>query len=220
MQMIDKKKVMLGGIILCFGVIVILVYIWSGHEEQGNSFEEWETQMSLVNEMNEVKEEVIEEKEKIKVHIAGEVLNPGIVELTEGSRIIDAIELAGGLSAKADTNKINLAFLLEDGMKICVPNRDEKEEQVYITKESGENVIKQTDRESGSNNKKGETIMVNINTAGVEELKKIQGIGESTANKIIAYRKENGKFQSIEELKNVKGIGEAKFNKMKDNICI
>ena len=74
---------------------------------------------------------------KIIVHITGEVKNRGIVELEEGARIIDAIEKAGGITEKASLSNINLAYKLEDGMKIKIPNKDEEKE--YITKESGNN---------------------------------------------------------------------------------
>lgn len=151
---------------------------------------------------------VEEQKIQIIVHITGQVVNNGIVKLDEGTRVIDAIEAAGGATEKADLSKINLAYLLEDGMKIYVPSINDEEDLDSITSSSG----------TSKNNK--EVLKVNINTATSEELQKLPGIGESIANRIITYRKENGKFKEIEDLKNVSGIGEAKFNNIKSYIFV
>src|SRR5699024_162333 len=122
---------------------------------------------------------------------------------------------------EASTDIINLAYKLEDGMKIKIPTKEEvkninKEEtqiseEEYITKESGIYSEKAQKEENGK---------ININTATQEELETLEGIGTSTANKIIQYRKENGNFKSIEDIKNVSGIGDVKFNNIKDSICV
>ena len=124
--------------------------------------------------------------------------------------MIDAIEAAGGTLEEADLSKINLAYILEDGEKIYIPSMNDKEEEEYISSNSGDN----------SSNKNQEKLMININTATQEQLQKLPGIGASIATRIINYRKENGKFQDIMDIKNVSGIGESKFNNIKNYICI
>ena len=154
---------------------------------------------------------------KIIVHITGAVKKEGIVMLRENSRIADAIEEAGGLKEDADMSKINLAYVLEDGIKIKIPSINDKEENEEITKD--EEVVENTSQSNaGSENNKSET--VNINKASQTELETLPGIGPSTALKIINYRNENGKFSSIEDLKKVSGIGDSKFDNIKDLISV
>lgn len=152
---------------------------------------------------------ITEEKVKIIVHVTGEVVNKGVVKVDEGSRVIDAIEVAGGATTEADLSKINLAYLLEDGMKIYVPSINDEEETEFVTSSSGV-----------SENNEKDVLKVNINTATSEELQRLPGVGESIANRILTYRKENGKFSAIEDLKNVSGIGDAKFNNISQYIYI
>lgn len=144
------------------------------------------------------------------MHVTGQVVNQGIVKLKEGSRVINAIEEAGGVTPQADLTKINLAYLLEDGMKLYVPSINDKQEEEYVSSSN-------TNRQSANSK---QTLRININTATNEELQKLPGIGEAMASRIITYRKENGKFTKIEDLKNVSGIGEAKFNNIKNYIYI
>lgn len=162
-----------------------------------------------------------EETKEIIVDISGEVRKPGVIELKEGDRIRDAIEKAGGLTKNSDTSTINLAYKVEDGMKIKIPSKNEKKEDAeeeHISMDLGDNV-KSSSSNSNVNSVKKINI-VNINTATEQELETLPGIGLSTANKIIQYREEKGKFKKIEDLKNVKGIGDAKFEKLKDYIKI
>jgi len=177
----------------------------------------------------EPKEEVSENK-KIYVYITGEVNIPGVVILNEGSRIVDAINAAGGTTNKADISKVNLVYVLEDGMKVNIPNNDDLKNNSsfeYIISSSGEGAkeevsnnslssgITSSDRVSSSSN-----YVVNINTATQTELESLPGIGPSLALKIINYRKENGKFSAIEDIKNVSGIGEKKFEELKGYITV
>lgn len=155
---------------------------------------------------------------KIVVHITGEVKNKGILILPEGARIADAIEKAGGETAEADLDEVNLAYILQDGQKIYIPSKKDKENQenkVYITRESGNNVIIENGEENKKMNEK-----ININTASQAELEELPGIGEAIASRIIEYREENGKFNKIEDLLNVKGIGDAKFTEIKEYVIV
>ena len=197
--------------------------------------EKEETNMSeLLNIIENVEQETdkentqVEEKKKIIVHITGEVKKVGIITLEEGARIADAITVAGGATKEADLQEVNLAYELQDGQKIYIPNKKEKNEtKTYITTESGNNVIKQENSSNSTNlgtnknsQEKGGNIKVNINEARQEELEQLPGIGSSIASRIIEYRKQNGKFQKIEDLQNVKGIGDAKYVKIKDYVTV
>lgn len=142
---------------------------------------------------------------QITVHITGAINNPGVVVLEEGARIVDALEAAGGETEEADVNRLNLAYVLEDGEKLYIPSKNE-EEQEYITQ--------------GKDNMSEGQSKININSAQIEELITLPGVGEATANKIIEYRKENGKFQKIEDLKNVPGIGDSKYENIKTMIRV
>ena len=185
-------------------------------------------------------EEVVEEK--IYVYITGEVNVPGVVILNKGSRMVDAINAAGGTTVKANISKVNLVFVLEDGMKVNIPNNNDLKNNPdfeYITMASGDGGTDRgnsgggsEDYGSGSSGGNGSGLgtgaggfdrgysVVNINTATQTELESLPGIGPSLALKIINYRKENGKFSSIEEIKNVSGIGESKFEGMKKYIKV
>lgn len=150
----------------------------------------------------------------IYVHIAGEVSNPGMYELKDDARVSDAIDAAGGLTESADQLSINFARQVTDGEQIVV--------QAYIEAEPGNS--KSTDAsDSGlpsSSNTEVLSSKVNINTASASELITLDGIGESTAAKIIAYRQANGSFASIEEIKKVSGIGDRKYEAIKDRITV
>lgn len=209
MKEIDKKYFIIGGIVI-IGIIVAVVYFLYFNKEE-------ELFIENTNQIEEQKEEKEEEVEEIWIHITGQVINPGVVKLKEGARIIEAITEAGGCTQEADLNAVNLAYVLEDGQKLYIPKvNEENEEEEYISENSGNNVI----TEGKESNQKEKKKMININTATQEELQEIPGIGESTATKIIVYRNENGKFNAIEDIKNVNGIGDAKYEKMKEYIMI
>ena len=152
-------------------------------------------------------------QKKIVIHITGEIKKEGIIEINEGGRISDAIEEAGGLTNEADLNKINLAYELEDGQKIYIPNKKDKDVNEYITDGAYESVLQGDKIESN-------TSYININKATAEELQTLNGIGESLAKSIIEYRETNGKFKNKEDLKNVAGIGDSKYDKIKDDIKV
>lgn len=171
--------------------------------------------------------EVINDNEKIYIYITGEVNNPGIVVLPIGSRIVDAIDCAGGITQKADIMKVNLVYMLQDGMKVNIPSSIELKNNPnfeYITMSSGDEKNDSNIKNATTVDTKSESAFkvsnVNINTATQTELETLPGIGPSLALKIINYRKENGKFNSIEELKSVNGIGENKYEEIKKYIYV
>lgn len=216
-EIIIKNKKIISIIIAIIILIVIGIYfIINNFEKNENEFEISNIEFEE-NKIENINAE-IEEKSQIIVHIAGEILNPGVISLDEGARIIDAINKAGGITNEADLSKVNLAYILEDAQKIYIPNVNEKEIIENMSSEIVKSGSTQENSNTGEKLKNGEKI--NINTATQKELQKLTGIGESIALRIINYRKENGKFNTIEDIKNVSGIGESKFNKIKNNIIV
>lgn len=156
---------------------------------------------------------------KIKVYITGEINKPGIYELAENSRICDVIEQAGGIKEDANIDDINLAEIIEDGIKIDIPRKtEEKDDKKTNYDSTKENSNLEIDKKTDTIKTKESNAKININTATQTELETLPGIGPSIACKIIEYRKENGKFKNAEDIKNVGGIGIAKYEKIKNLI--
>ncbi len=201
MNKINKKqKIVL--IFVSIFIVCIAYYINTSQQKE-----------NIINSEDTVEENKINtEEEKIVIHISGAVNKEGVIEILSTARIKDAIEMAGGVKENADLTNINLAQVLEDGVKIYIPI---KEEQVLEEKTS-KNVEVNNVKLEDSN----KTNIVNINTANQTQLETLPGIGASTALKIINYRKQNGKFNNIEDIKQVSGIGESKFNKIKNFIKV
>ncbi len=213
----NKKKLIISITLIVLMIILITTYIISTNEKEEIDLNTIIFENNEKQENVEITNTIDEEENKIAVHIIGEVKKEGIIYLEKGSRVADAIEKAGGETKEADLSKINLAYILQDGEKIYVPNKNDNITE-YITIENGNNLI--TEGNNTSNNLKGENDKVNINTATLNELDSLPGIGPSTAQKIIDYREENGNFKTIEDLQNVKGIGDAKFEEIKDKIIV
>lgn len=136
----------------------------------------------------------------ITIHLAGEINNPGLYTLPSGSRLVDAINTAAGLTAKASEKDLNLALELEDGQRYYIPSHELELE---------------TDSANQNTNQ-----LININTASLDELMELPEIGEAKATAIIDYRSQNGAFLNIESLINVPGIGQSIYEKIKDLITI
>lgn len=147
-------------------------------------------------------EETVGDKSTIFVHVCGAVNRPGVYELPVNSRICDAIKVAKGLKKKAADTQVNQAELLEDGQQIIIP---------YEKKHKAQN----GDIASSSDNGK-----VNINTASLEELKNLTGIGDAKAESIIRYREDHGVFSKIEDLKNISGIKDGVYSKIAEDITV
>ena len=205
MDNLNTKQKIIIGIIIILMLLVIGFYIM----QKTKTSEKFNTDSAIETDVgaNFVRPQ---ETTQIIIHIAGEIKQPGIIHLEEGARIADAIEKAGGTMQEADLTKVNLAYILEDGQKVYIPNKNEKEE-IIVTEGVGEDIILLQE---------GKTEKININKASQTELETLSGVGSSTALKIIEYRKQNGKFKKVEEIMNVPGIGEAKFETIKDFITI
>lgn len=145
----------------------------------------------VIKESNDVEEEYI------FVHIEGCVNKPGLIKAQYGTRVYELIDQAGGETENADLSRVNLASIVTDEQKVIIPAK------VVISEDLEE-----------------ESAIVNINTASKEKLITLTGVGESTAEKIIKYREENGYFNTIEDLMNVPGIGKSKFDSLKDDITV
>ena len=211
---LDKDYIVIGIIIIA---VIIFIVLNIGKVTEFNKEEKENTTInaSIEESKNDIEEKENKEEPKemgtgIFVHIDGWIQNPGVYEIKENDRVNTIIEKAGGLKEGASIKSINLAARLSDGDKIYIPNREE-EKQIETTEVKGNN----TGTVKITKNSK-----ININKASISELKQITGIGESTANKIIDYRDNVGKFKKIEDIKEVKGIGDSKYESIKDKITI
>ena len=201
----DKNKYVY--IMIGVGILVIVIgYFFINFKREDEDYIDESLILEDYNETEINNNEIA----KIKIHITGEVKNEGIVELEEGARIDDAIKKAGDVTEFADLSKVNLAYELSDGQKVYIPSKNEEIEE-YASLDAGENVLEESEAIGGK---------ININVADSSALQTINGVGESLAGKIIAYREANGKFKSIEDLKNVSGIGDKKFEDIKDKIVV
>jgi competence protein ComEA len=150
---------------------------------------------------------------EVVVYVCGAVREPGVIRLPQGSRVADAVQLAGGASGKAEIAAVNLAARVIDGQQIVVPERARAGTSGLLSGAPlGGSAGTTAAATTGS--------LVNINTASLGELDALQGVGPSTAQKIIDYRTANGGFKTVDEIKNVPGIGDAKFAAMKDSITV
>lgn len=242
----DKFKIIIGKIkkldkdYIIIGIIIISVITFMVlNIGKVKEFEEKETTGNIeknitVSEENkddkekegneEDKKENISSETGIFVHIDGYVNNPGVYQIKENERINLLIEKAGGLKNGYSIKNINLAAKLSDGDKVYIPSIEEEKSLGNQNNNNNNANIGGKHTNNGNNLNNNVSITknnkININTANVSELKQITGIGESTANKIIDYRQNVGKFKKIEDIKEVKGIGDSKFESLKNKITI
>ena len=153
---------------------------------------------------------------QMMVHVDGAVKSPGLYALQMANpRVNDAIQIAGGLTEDANGQGINLAAPVEDGQKIYIPKKgEEPPPEIQQPEQNKATSNKQT------NTKRDKKTVVDINRATVEELTKLQGVGEGLAKRIVADRQKNGPFKTTEDLMRVSGIGQKKFDQLKDNIRV
>ena len=183
------------------GVLLLLVGVGGLLPKKEEAVEESEAVVTTV--LAEKTEENTTLEAVIFVDIKGAVKKPGVYQMKAVDRVKDAIEAAGGMTAEADSQKVNLAQRVEDQMVIVVPKVGEEAEAIPAGVTS-----KETSKEG----------KVNINTATVEELKTLKGVGEKKAEAIIEYRKKNGSFKTKEDLMKVRGIGKKLFESFEERI--
>lgn len=202
MQMDTKSNIIRMIIVSSMIIIAGVYYSYTRNSNQVEVEILLETQEVLVV---EVETTMAEPEVILIIHVGGEVMSPGVYEVKQGQRVYEVIELAGGFTEAAAKDYLNLAEVLEDGMKLIVPN----EEDLRL-----ENIDLYGQVEFQVDDK------VDLNKASKEQLMNLTGIGEAKAEDIIRYREETGLFQSIEEIMNISGIKEAAFEKIKDDIYV
>ena len=223
-------------IILCILGLVLLLVVASIFIYKNFDSKDKEDENIVLNTKKDIKKDEEEEKTSdvyYQVDIKGEVINPGIYTVKEGSRVIDVIRLAGDLTEVADTSVLNLSKKVKDEMVITVYSFDEVEsftetkEQEEIEQEACKNqngIENDACIEDSTNDTSSSSVVISgkisLNTATLDELMMLPGIGEAKAEAIIKYREEVGAFQNIEELKEVNGIGDAIFDDIKESITI
>ena len=197
-------KIKVGVLFVC--LIIGMGLFWMSR--QGEEVEEAATSLAETTILPQEVEDKTTVSTIIYVDVKGEVHHPGVYQMKAESRVKDLIEAAGGFTPLADDQKLNLAQLLEDQMVIVVPKKGEE-----VNSELAQAPTSQK-KEVGKEGK------VNINTATVEELKTLKGIGEKKAEAIIEYRKKNGSFKNKEELMKVRGIGKKLYESFQERVIV
>ena len=184
----EKNKKIFAIIVILIILIAVIAIKMQDKYYQKNS----DVDVGLSKIVTEEKEEELDEK--IKVYITGEVNNEGVIELPQGSRIVDAIDKAGGKTQQADLKNVNLAYELEDGQKIYIPNKEDNLiDDFEVVDDGTEGIVNDNEKNN----------VININKASEVDLQTLPGIGEGLATSIVKYRNENGNFKNIEDLKQV-----------------
>jgi len=202
-----KKNILKVLLVLLFAVIAGVIFTYVSKK---NDVEQSSDLLVAEEESSEIASEIEEETtHSICVHICGYVVNPGVYYLPENSRIHEAVLSAGGFREEADKEYINLAAFIKDGEQIYFPS--EEEVNTGNVPDASAQYAKENSSDDG---------LININTASVNDLKTLPGIGDIKAEAIISYRESVGTFNSIEEIKNVAGIKDSAFEKIKDYIKV
>lgn len=206
-----KPAYVIGVAVIFLGIVAYVCFnlFLSPSSDGGFSINKSENQ----SESQEQSENAEGSEQTIFVHVSGHVKKPGLVELNSNDRVATAIEKAGGANEDANLNSINLAKKCEDGEQINVPSLEDANNETSASSQNSSSSA--TSSTSSSSNGK-----ININTADSAGLQQISGIGPSKAQKIIAYREQNGNFKSVDDLTNVSGIGEKTLASIRDQICV
>ena len=205
---------------IVFIIFTVGIVIWTVYDE---NYEKPKQKEIIKKEEKSNKKEKVETENKVIIDIKGEIVNPGVYELNDKNNVNDAINMAGGLTKNSDTSNINLSKKLSDEMVIIVYSKKEienfkKEKEITCPPCNNACINKSDEKAKIAEEAKNQNEKININSATIEELLQLNGIGEAKANAIIEYRTKNGDFKTIEDIKNVSGIGEAAFEKIKDQI--
>ena len=226
-------------IIICLAIIFSLIaggfyYYFNYHKESKNKDSKEDTSILAVKKEKEPIKKENNKKPQYQVDIKGEVNTPGIYALDSNKRVIDVINMAGGLTENADTTVINLSKKISDEMVIIIYSKSEVADFKKTTDDLNKTIARceQKDEtslkndaciaktEEKSSNEDAKTKIININTATLEEFQSLPGIGESKAQNIIKYRTEHEHFTSIEEIKEVEGIGDNLYAQIKAYLTI
>lgn len=233
-NILSKYKYIL---VIIFILILVCIYVFNNYKVDNSN-------------LNEEVEIIDKVEEKINtnyyIDIKGEVNNPGVYEISSDSRLIDVVNIAGGLTDNADISLLNLSKKVVDEMNIKIYSKKEVNDAINEIQREPEviEIIKEIEKEcicpsinndacinnnkniTETNNEENNNLiedindeLININTATIDELVKIPGIGESKASSIIKYREKN-KFITIEDIKNVSGIGDSTFENIKSYITV
>lgn len=226
-----KKNLKWITIVIVVIIVIIAFYIKCTLLTNNNKESSPEENKILIEEVTETKEETVQPT-LVYVDIKGAIQNPGVYEIEENKKVIDVVQLAGGLTEQADTSMVNLAKKVSNEMVIIIYTMEEVKKalaqesiakivdnQCICPKINNDACLEQN-TETSETTVDNEDQKININTATIDELLTLSGIGESKAKAIIEYREANGNFQKIEDIMEVPGIGEALYEKIKANITI
>lgn len=205
----NKEKI-IGSIVLLGLVTVFLVFGYINTKPEKITEDDMKKMFVDVPVNSEVVQTENISNNKIIVEIKGEVNNPNVYFLNEGSRLYELIDMAGGTTDLADISNVNRAASLMDGQCVVIENINDKNNLGTVASSS----------EVGGVGSLGGEPRININTASKDELTKLSGVGDSKAEAIIEYRTKSGGFKKVEDLKNVDGIGEKTVEKLKDKITV
>ena len=239
----DKFRIVLNIIVIVLLIALIVITVFGFLKKEDTTTTTSNDIVALKEDKTKnVEEKKEEDKAKLYVDIKGAIKKPGVYEVSENMIINDVIKLAGGLKSNASTKYVNLSKKVTDQMviyiytvnqikKISEPSSEPcVVETEDISKCEGSSIIETSpfndnsstkeQKNSSIENNNQTSSKININTASVDELVTLNGIGEAKAKSIIEYRETNGNFKTIEDIMNVSGIGEAAYNKIKDNITV
>jgi competence protein ComEA len=196
MQMKKKERTLL--LIFLVGILMAgSVYLYGGKPGMQQVKASDQSNAKLVE---QGKETVAQNSKAVKVHVKGAVNQPGVYQLPSDSRVIDAIEAAGGAKVDANVQQLNLASVVDDGAEVVVPSKNAGQE--------GSTASAQADGK------------VNVNSASAEALDKLPGIGSIRAKAIVDFRTEHGTFNSVDDLRNVPGIGPKLLDEIRDHVKV
>lgn len=202
---IEKKHFISVFTVFSMGVVLALFLLWNGRAQEVIDTPSISTENIIKSTDGSIVINGKNEKDAILIiDVAGKVITPGVYELPQGSRVIDAIKVAGGVRKNGDSSGVNLARLLEDG------------EQIYI---DGVNSSRQTNSKLSSRGG-ASSGKINLNRATIAELDGLPGVGPVLAARIIEWRSKNGSFKSVDELRRVSGIGDVKFSELKGFVSV
>lgn len=200
--MVQRKRKIL--VMLVVAVVVVSGFGW---------WRKTAEPVAIVVPKTEVAEAARRTQKDPVVYVSGMVRNPGLIKLSAGARILDAVNAAGGLLPGAELAKVNLAQPVKDGMQVHVPGRP-PEPETKAGSPSQQGAVGSNAAKSAA----GQPEKININTADATELDRLPGVGPALAVRIVEYRRTHGNFASGDDLVKVPGLGPAKYEKIKSRI--